>query len=111
MLIVLVHRETSLFIFVLTLSRLRTAILTDRASGPVCPLLLLAVFRTGGGRGRFEYAPALIVVNESAGSAGRGMDLRGRRSFSVARGALHAHAALQIGGRTRRADIVFVAAD
>jgi len=52
----------------LSFSRLSTVILAGR-SGTCVSSALTGVIWTGGDKGRFEYAAALINVNESAGKA------------------------------------------
>jgi hypothetical protein len=87
MLIVLVlfHRETSLCFLMLRFSRLSTIILADRTFGTGVrrahvSSALAGDIRTGGDRGRFEYATALINVNETAGSVAAGV-ARSRREI------------------------------
>jgi hypothetical protein len=77
MLIVLLlfHRETSLFLM-LSLSRLSTIILGIGRSGTHVSSALLAA---SGDRGHFEYAAALINVNETAANAQRRAGTRRRR--------------------------------
>jgi hypothetical protein len=67
----LVHHETSLFLM-LSFSRLSTIILPIGRSGTHVSSALTGDIRTGGDRGLFEYAAALIDVNESAGRRGAG---------------------------------------
>jgi len=56
-------------------SRLSTVILGIGRSGTHVSSALTDAIRTGGDRGLFEYATALINVNESAGNRGAGHGL------------------------------------
>jgi hypothetical protein len=105
--VLLFHRETSLF-FDENCSRPSTMILGQDVRGSYVLPLLVAAIRTIGGRGRFEYAAASIDVNESEKREACprwAITLGGK-----ARNRLPAHPALQKNGGRHRARFAAIAA-
>jgi hypothetical protein len=82
MLIVLLlfHHEPPFVFLMLRFGRLSTIILADRTfAGTHVSAALIGDIRTGGDRGLFEYATALINVNETAKSVAAGIELSRRQ--------------------------------
>jgi hypothetical protein len=80
MLIVLLlfHHEPPFVFLMLRFGRLSTIILADRTFAGT-HVSLIGDIRTGGDRGLFEYATALINVNETAKSVAAGIELSRRQ--------------------------------